>query len=138
MLSRSHYAATDRVGRGTDAYSVVVPKMRAIPLARRGTGEMQVMAAVHETICQRVGAVGLSDEFMPSLDWDLAHDDRRGEHYALVNETQEIRPRALAELPEPKIIDDQQVPASQAFPQGDGPSVYLNWDTEVRSHQENL
>ena len=99
----------------TDAYSTVVPEMRAVPLSHRGAGEMQVIAAVHETIGQRIGAVGLSDEFVPSLDWDLTHDDRRGETYALIYETQEIRPRTLAELSEPKIIDDQQVPARQAF-----------------------
>lgn len=116
-----------------DVSSTVVPEMRAVPLAHKGTGEMQVIAAVYETVGQRIGAVGLSDEFVPSLDWDLAHDDRRGKTYALVYETQEIRPCTLAELPQSEIIDDQHfviiVNIPDAIPSG---AKCIDWSDVLR------
>lgn len=94
---------------------------------------MQVIATVYDTVGQRIGAVGLSDEFVPSLDWDLPHDDRRGETYALVYETQEIRPRSLAELPRSEIIDDQHfviiVNIPDAIPSG---AKGIDWNDVLR------
>ena len=86
-------------------------------LSHAFSGELQAMGVVNEAIQDGVGDGGVTDNFVPMFDGDLAGDDGRGATVAIIQDLQKVAPFGRIENRKAPVIEDQELNAADGLEQ---------------------
>src|ERR1700682_3514482 len=81
------------------------------------SGELQAVSVVNEAVQDGVAEGGVSDNFVPMFDGDLAGNDGRGATVAIIKDLQKVAPFGRIENRKAPIIEDQELNAADGFEQ---------------------
>src|SRR6202140_1111245 len=81
------------------------------------SGELQAVSVVNEAVQDGVAEGGVSDNFVPMFDGDLAGNDGRGATVAIIKDLQKVAPFGRIENRKAPVIEDQELNAADGLEQ---------------------
>src|SRR6202165_942629 len=81
------------------------------------SGELQAVSVVNEAVQDGVAEGGVSDNFVPMFDGDLAGNDGRGATVAIIKDLQKVAPFGRIENRKAPVIEDQELNPAEGFEQ---------------------